>query len=65
MKKTTAKKVGSKKAKSSVMSAKDIERVLGECHDGDDLKLLMKDETVKIVPREDVPKTLLEDDSSE
>jgi hypothetical protein len=32
----------------------DYEKVLGECHDGEDVKLLMKDGTVKIVSKDEV-----------
>jgi len=41
------------------VSPKDVEKVLGECND-DCYKLLMKDGTYKIVPKEEMPKKLLE-----
>lgn len=32
----------------------DYEKILGECHDGEDYKLQMKDGSVKIVPKSEV-----------
>ena len=34
----------------------DYEKILGECHDGEDYKLQMKDGSVKIVPKTDIDK---------
>ena len=32
----------------------EYEKILGECHDGEDVKLLMKDGTVRIVSKKDI-----------
>ena len=32
----------------------DYEKVLGECHDGEDYKLQMKDGSVRIVPKTEI-----------
>ena len=34
----------------------EYEKILGECHDGEDVKLLMKDGTVKIVAKAQIDK---------
>ena len=49
MKKQTSKKEDFNK--------KEIDKVLSECHDGEDCKVLMKDGTVKIVVKELLDKT--------
>lgn len=47
-----------RKPKNAVKTASkeklDYEKILGECHDGQDYKLLMKDGTVKIVAKSEV-----------
>lgn len=37
-----------------IISKKDIESILGECHDGEDYKVQMKDGTIKIISKEEV-----------
>ena len=32
----------------------EYEKILGECHDGEDYKLQMKDGSVKIVPKSEI-----------
>lgn len=32
----------------------EIEKVLGEAHDGEDMKCLMKDGTIKFIPKDEV-----------
>ena len=54
MNKKTVEKISKEK-----LEKKDIEKVLGKCHDGDDYRILMKDETVRIVPKDSVPKELI------
>jgi len=34
----------------------EIDKILGECHDGEDYKILLKDGSVKIVPKLEIDK---------
>ena len=47
-----------KKIKTSPLASdfntKDIEKILGECHDGEDYKVQMKDGSVKIVAKSEI-----------
>ena len=47
------------KTKKTTVEPKDVEKVLGECNDGC-YRLLMKDGTLRIVPKEEMPKGLIE-----
>jgi len=46
-----------RRPKKTVKAKKDkleFEKILGECHDGEDYKLQMKDGSVKIVPKSEI-----------
>lgn len=40
-----------KKTKESII---EVEKILGECHDGEDFKVQMSDGSIKILPKEQV-----------